>query len=205
MGTPADIARQLPDGTFRVFHVSYDGYLSGVGAKLFKHYNDPAKVDRLFEHSYAPSLEDDPNDFDIDPDEEGWQWYSNDDPIDTFKVMPQPFSKEYYEKYVANEVSYIWKDDKWWYIGYDYDEKTGILTQLAPVEITREMLIADTPSTVEYLDDTTPSVPTHIALNQMFQQAAANNTNPNVKFFGGDGMYGVSATIGGFDAPEDED
>jgi hypothetical protein len=201
MGTPADIARELPDGTYRMLHVSYDGYLSGVGAQLFKHYSDPEKVDRLFSHSYTPSLEDDPNDFDADGEE--WTLYeASDDPANPHKVVSQPVSKEYYDKHLAADISYFWKDGKWFYHRYEYDDNTSHYVSLGFVEITREMLIADDPRTEEYLDDTTPNVPTHIALQQMFENAEANNTNPNVRYFGGHGVYGVSAGIGQFDKEE---
>jgi hypothetical protein len=48
MGTTCEIARISPDGTVKQIHVGYDGYLEGVGLKLFKFYREQADVDALF-------------------------------------------------------------------------------------------------------------------------------------------------------------
>jgi len=75
MGTSCEIIGRREDGLFDVVHVSYDGYLRGVGLTLFKHYGTPEQAAKLFEHgTWAPSLEADPKDVDWDewsPDNRG--------------------------------------------------------------------------------------------------------------------------------------
>lgn len=65
MGTSCEIARIRDDGTVDRIHVSYDGYLTGVGLTLFRHYDTPEKVEALFSHQdWATSLEANPEDID---------------------------------------------------------------------------------------------------------------------------------------------
>lgn len=48
MGTPCDLYRVTETGHVTAIHVSYDGYLAGVGLTLFKHYQVPEALDALF-------------------------------------------------------------------------------------------------------------------------------------------------------------
>lgn len=50
MGTTCEIAAQMPDGRWKQIHVSYDGYVSGVGLILFRDYDTPEKVTALMSH-----------------------------------------------------------------------------------------------------------------------------------------------------------
>ena len=60
MGTTCEIAR-VKDGNVQRIHISYDGYLGGVGLELFKFYDTEEKVNALFGHGTgATSLEADP-------------------------------------------------------------------------------------------------------------------------------------------------
>jgi hypothetical protein len=47
MGTRSFIAQEMPNGTYRSIYCHFDGYPSGVGAVLKRHYQDAAKVDAL--------------------------------------------------------------------------------------------------------------------------------------------------------------
>ncbi len=64
MGTSSELVRLNADGvTVDRIHLSYDGYLSGVGLKLFHYYDTPEKVTALFGcQTAATSLEAEPRD-----------------------------------------------------------------------------------------------------------------------------------------------
>jgi hypothetical protein len=62
VGTNAEIVR-IKDGVARLIHISYDGYMGGVGRDLFLYYDTQEKVDELFSHrTAATSLEANPAD-----------------------------------------------------------------------------------------------------------------------------------------------
>lgn len=66
MGTNAEIFHFLDDTTLQHIHVSYDGYLSGVGLALFRCYNNPEAIESLFARpGWIVSLEEDPALFDL--------------------------------------------------------------------------------------------------------------------------------------------
>ena len=47
MGTHCSIALERDDGTIIASYCHYDGYLTGVGATLVRHYSDPEKIQEL--------------------------------------------------------------------------------------------------------------------------------------------------------------
>jgi hypothetical protein len=47
MGTRSTIALERADGTVIQVYCHWDGYLSGVGAELYNHYNTPEKLEEL--------------------------------------------------------------------------------------------------------------------------------------------------------------
>lgn len=47
MGTRSTIALERADGTIIQVYCHWDGYLSGVGAELYNHYNTPEKLEEL--------------------------------------------------------------------------------------------------------------------------------------------------------------
>lgn len=49
MATRSNIGKKLPDGSIRYIYCHFDGYESGVGATLKKHYLDEKKVDALLD------------------------------------------------------------------------------------------------------------------------------------------------------------
>lgn len=56
MATRCNIGKKLPDGSIRYIYCHHDGYESGVGATLKKHYLDEAKVDALLDLGSLSSL-----------------------------------------------------------------------------------------------------------------------------------------------------
>lgn len=50
MGTTCEIAAQMPNGRWKQIHISYDGYVTGVGLTLFRDYGTPEKVAALLAH-----------------------------------------------------------------------------------------------------------------------------------------------------------
>jgi hypothetical protein len=57
MGTPATISIFNEDNTVKTVSCNYDGYLSQVGQKLFKHYSNPDKLRSLLAMGNISSLE----------------------------------------------------------------------------------------------------------------------------------------------------
>lgn len=56
MSTRCRIAIELSDGTIKSIYCHHDGYKSGVGATLLKHYQNPDEVEKLIELGDLSSL-----------------------------------------------------------------------------------------------------------------------------------------------------
>ncbi|EPH71424.1 hypothetical protein D929_02206, partial [Enterococcus faecalis 02-MB-P-10] len=55
MGTRSAIFKEQKDGTFQGIYCHWDGYIEGVGAVLYEHYQDPRKTQRLINQKKALS------------------------------------------------------------------------------------------------------------------------------------------------------
>lgn len=81
MGTTCEIARQQPNGLWKRIHISYDGYVSGVGLVLARDYDTPEKVDALFSHATGATQ------LTSDPAEMRWSdWYDGETTLDALIV-----------------------------------------------------------------------------------------------------------------------
>lgn len=81
MGTSCEIARQQPSGLWKRIHISYDGYVSGVGLVLARDYDTPEKVDALFAHRTGATQ------LTSDPTEMRWSdWYDEETTLDALIV-----------------------------------------------------------------------------------------------------------------------
>lgn len=49
MATRSTIARHMPNGTVEQVYCHWDGYLTGNGRTLLKHYSDPVKLQQLLD------------------------------------------------------------------------------------------------------------------------------------------------------------
>ena len=137
MGTSCTIARLAEDGMFERIHVSYDGYLTGVGLKLFRHYGDQDRVDALFSHEdWATSLQPDPEDIDWSE----WDGDSRRQTRDAF-INEHGFADDP-EAQPGNLGLYVHAHGRW----AAPSDRAALVRFLDTGEgdvITREMLIAD--------------------------------------------------------------
>lgn len=56
MATRANIGYMMDDGFYKFIYTHWDGYPSGMGAILLKHYTDPEKIVRLVENGALSSI-----------------------------------------------------------------------------------------------------------------------------------------------------
>ncbi len=57
MATRSTIALEYADGSIKQIYCHWDGYISGVGATLFEHYDTPEKVNELLSQGDASSID----------------------------------------------------------------------------------------------------------------------------------------------------
>jgi hypothetical protein len=103
------------DKGFRGIYCHFDGYLEGVGEKLYYHYKDLDKIDKLIDNSHMRSLDktiEDCNFFNVDTDPE-------------YTASNIKETEEYSEEY-----NYFYIDNEWFY--YTDDEDSKNLKRLAP-------------------------------------------------------------------------
>lgn len=133
MGTTSEIIR-ITGETVDKIHVSYDGVPEGVGLTLFRFYNTPEAVEKLFSHdTWAPVLEDDIDDIDWDDwGEEGMRGQ----PLAAFLAE--------YTGYPEDPLGlFVFAHDRWAFPHGFADLKTFIETGESPHRMTREYLIAE--------------------------------------------------------------
>lgn len=117
MATSADIARQNPDGSLTITHISGDGYLSGVGAVLFRKFSTVEAQQKLWASDGSNVCAED--------------WGE-----DEFYLMDEDSGEREWVATPIDEIDYLWRDNQWFYRDW---ETTG-----APlVLITRAAILAD--------------------------------------------------------------
>jgi hypothetical protein len=57
MGTRSTIALEYADGSIKQIYCHWNGYISGVGATLFEHYDTPEKVNELLSQGDARAID----------------------------------------------------------------------------------------------------------------------------------------------------
>ncbi len=56
MGTRTAIFKEQADGTYQGIYCHWDGYIEGVGAVLYEHYQDPEKIQKVINQKKVPVL-----------------------------------------------------------------------------------------------------------------------------------------------------
>lgn len=182
MTTSCAIIKKNADGSFSESSIRADGYLTGVGMMLFKHYQDSGKIDRLMALGWVTSLE-----AEIDDHYPG-ETFDGEYPA----LWPAEKREECINTSSAQGFVYLWEDGKWFhgvpkgkYLKKLNKYKDGVQF----TEITRDYLVknADVLTPVEivaYLDSTEKPVPTKTYLTQMHDDAVERDKHdPRVFHF----------------------
>lgn len=140
MGTSCEIVGVREDGTTHTIHVSADGYLTGVGLKLFRFYDTPEKVAALFaQDTHAPSLEADPADIDWGD----WDASYRGRPVADVLAAYAGYDDGNDDPEPGGLGLYVHAHGKWAAPSTVASMKAFIETGDSPDVITREMLIAE--------------------------------------------------------------
>lgn len=145
MGTSCELFRVNGD-TIDGIHISHDGYLSGVGAMLFRSYQDPEKIEALFSHDtwavgFCPEIED------IEWDE--WEEGMKKKPLSAFleeHEAQDKWAREHYPKVVDDGRFmglYVYAHGKWAFPMAVADLRAFIETGESPYVMTREFMLAN--------------------------------------------------------------
>jgi len=120
MATTSDFGRIKRDGTLEYTHISGDGYPSGAGAIIFKHYQTEEALDRLFAGDHIEELTNDPDDITHmdDARDPTWPW-----------------------DYLS--VNYFFQDGKWFYRDWDSLDHDDTTSTPPLIPLTREAIVRD--------------------------------------------------------------
>ena len=119
MATTADFGRIKRDGTLEYTHISGDGYPSGAGAIILKHYQTEEALDRLFAGKHIEELGDD------------GQTLSHLDP------------EEGEPSFDYLELNYLFQDGKWFYRDWDSLDHDDTTSTPPLIPLTREDILRD--------------------------------------------------------------
>jgi len=132
MGTRSNIQAEFTPGKSLAIYAHWDGYPSGMGSKLLKHYNTKAKALELVSHGDVSSVQASckkPKGHTFDNPKEGYcSYYGRDrnetgngikpDVVDTFKISPIKQGQEWQYQFTKGK----------WYV----DCNTGNWQELTP-------------------------------------------------------------------------
>ncbi len=116
MGTPCAVGRQNTDGTVTYILVNYDGYLSGAGATLVRHWTDPAKIDALMELGDLSSLGTEigeKHDFDKPVNRDWCRAYGRDRDEEGVEAGTCEDASEFWRE-VDTSHSYLFREGQWY-------------------------------------------------------------------------------------------
>lgn len=139
MATCCEIGFLNPDGTVTVSTIRSDGYLSGVGSVLFKHYTDPEKAKALCQIGWIYSIEAEIGDIEFESDDQDYPETLVPNPV-AGAVLSFKSNSEWAD---ITRPEFLFKDGAWFYGSSEYDAEIGTYIYYDYVPITRELLIAD--------------------------------------------------------------
>lgn len=131
MSTTSSIAWQRPDGKYEAIYCHWDGYINGVGKRLFENY-DESNLPALMALGDLSVLGTEPVDYPA-----GWGLYEStpDDRCLSYAArgddVPSAVfdSKASYARHVCQEYNYLFKDGMW----YVWQNSAAAATPLAEV------------------------------------------------------------------------
>lgn len=193
MATSCAIIKQRDDGLWYESSIRSDGFLTGVGVTLWKWYQDPAHIDRLIDCGWVSPLE-----CKVEFHEANKRKVHKDD------IRKHTNRAAAIASGFDNGVVFLFENGHWVFIDQNYNQKTGEISAAEEVVIDREMLLKANccfKLTDEMLDDRTEPKPFWKTMDDDWQKLIAENTNPDVTYYGGNGVYGVSTVAKGFPKP----
>lgn len=101
MATRSYIAKQNSNDTIAYIYCHFDGYLEGVGMRLFQHYTNETVIDKLLQLGGIRSLDTSPDTIDDYPDDEATIVKDEQELIEHFKDS-------------WCEYCYLFKDNEWY-------------------------------------------------------------------------------------------
>ena len=107
MSTHASIIVEFPDrGIYKSIYVHFDGYLSGVGHTLFKHYNSFEKAKELVELGDCSVLK----------STVGASVFYNRDRNEDWEDVKPLIAEGLHEANKQQDYDYVFKEDAWWLV-----------------------------------------------------------------------------------------
>ena len=187
MATPCAVIQKLDNGSFLMSSIRSDGFVSGVGAVLLKHYQDPEKIFHLMALGWVSPLEAEPESH-LDGETFGGEYpktFATEDDAVRFSL--------------GEGMMFLWRDGAWW-CGTPEEEFfepiTWTHTRLPTfVLLTREMILKQDPSRDDYLDGKVePPIFKEWLSDKQAELAEQAKTDPNLKVFGEatKGIFGFS-------------
>lgn len=142
MSTRSNIGVLNADGTVQAVYCHFDGYPTGVGAVLQKHYNDDAKARKLVSmggiSTIGPEIGES-NPFPEKGDDRDCCFYTR-DRGEELEIGVHESAKAYMERFdVFIEYRYLWDGKRWLCCGVPYPEGSAAKPVL-PIE---EAIAAD--------------------------------------------------------------
>jgi hypothetical protein len=161
MGTNSKIFYEKSPNVFHGISCHFDGYFSGVGSILYKHYQDLSKIEKLIKLGEISSLD---KECDVAPRYQYTGYYNRDEQRHfgyTFayhrdrgdELMP-PMIENSLESLITNSYGYVyvWRENKWF--TYDHDEQKWMLLKDTLISLAKENekdtnYYTDIPRTIE--------------------------------------------------------
>lgn len=120
MATRSTIAAKLQDGSYKAIYCHNDGYLSGVGEVLLKHYTTPEKIEALLALGQISSLDAEctaPEDHSYENPQEGYTVAYHRDRGEKWEDNA-PGTGATYQEALRNAggsqaFNYLWEDGAW--------------------------------------------------------------------------------------------
>ena len=145
MGTNSKIFYEKSPNLFHGVSCNYDGYLSRVGAILYKHYQNISKIEKLISLGELSSLD---KECDVAPKYEYTGYHNNEEKRhlgytfafhrDRGDEFIPPMIENSLDKLITNSYGYVyvWRQDKWF--TYDRVENKWILLKDALISLAKE-------------------------------------------------------------------
>ena len=140
MATRSTIARHMPNGTVEQVYCHWDGYLTGNGRILLKHYSDPVKLQQLLDLGdlsvLGPEIGE-KHDFDFPPNDVCTFYGRDRGEENTWKTVHATLA-EYFTWGGREQFNYLYTlDGKWLVRSYENDEPQP-LDQALTLEILKQ-------------------------------------------------------------------
>lgn len=145
MSTNSKIFYEKSSNDFHGISCHFDGYISGVGATLYKHYSDIGKIERLISLGEISSLD---KECDINPQYQYTGLYERDEQRhfgytfayhrDRGDELAPTMIENSLDKLITNNYGYVyvWKEEEWF--TYDHEQNKWILLKDGLIALAEE-------------------------------------------------------------------